>query len=542
MPRQDAGVRLRVRRFATKGRNRRVWLSTILAGLVVASSAHVALPGASADSTIPNFDHIFVIVMENKPQSGLNPTQTPYLESLAASGAELTQSFAVGHPSLPNYLALTGASTFGLTIDCNTCYVGAMPNIVTDRIEPSGRSWKAYMESMPSSCYLADTSLYAVRHDPFVYYDQIRTDPNECNKVTPYSQLATDLSSTATTPSFGWITPNLCDDAHDCSITTGDTWLSTNVPALLASPAFTTQRSLLVVTFDEDDYSDNNNIPTILVGSGITPGTQSSAPYDHYSVLKTIENAWSLATLTTNDAAASPMADVFASSSSSSTTVPAGGGAIVARGSASSAVYESDGSTALKLSVPAGAQVGDVLVASLGFGKSAATVQPTLTAPPGWTLVRRTNLTTVAAVAVFTHVLSAGETSFTWTTSVTVGGAIFMAAFGGVDPVNPVDVSGGQTSTAVSTTYSAPSVTTTVANDMLVASFFAWRNGAHGTSWTPPVGMTELGDASNTTSRFGELDAAVQSAAGASGVKTATASAAANHAVATLTALRPAAG
>jgi hypothetical protein len=183
-----------------------------------------------------------------------------------------------------------------------------------------------------------------------------------------------------------------------------------------------------------------------------------------------------------------------------------------------------------------------VLVASLGFGKSAATVQPTLTAPPGWTLVRRTNLGAIAAVAVFTHVLAAGETSFTWTTSVTVGGAIFMAAFGGVDPVHPVDVSSGQAFNAVSTTYSAPSVTTSVANDMLVAGYFAWRNGAHGTSWTPPVGMTELGDASNTTSRFGALDDAVQAVAGVSGPKTATASGAANHAVATLTALRPAAG
>jgi hypothetical protein len=539
-------MQMRLGRVATKGRNRRVVVSTFLAAMVVASYAHIALPGASADTAVPNFDHIFVIVMENKANGAVNPTATPYMSSLAANGAQLTQSYAVTHPSLPNYLALTGGSTFGVTTDCETCYLGSAPNIASDRIEPSGRSWKAYMESMPTACGLSSTATYAVKHNPFVYYDDIRTNPAECGNDVPYSQLATDLSSAATTPSFGWITPNICNDAHDCSITTGDTWLSNNVPALLASPAFTTQRSLLVLTFDEDDQSDGNHIPTILVGSGITPGTQSSAPYTHYSVLKTIETAWSLPPLTANDAAAQPIADIFSTSTttdptSSAPTTTTVSATIAARGPASAAAWTSDSTTNLTLPVPAGAQPGDVLVASLGFGKSSATTQPTLTAPPGWALVRRTNMGSIAAMAVYTHVFAPGENSFTWTTNVTVGAAVFMAAYSGVNAASPVEVSAGASvASAAGTSIVAPSVTTTTANDMLVASYYGWRNGGRGTTWLAPVGMTELGDATTTTSRSGTLDGALQPGAGASGTKTATASAAQDHVVTTLIALKPA--
>jgi hypothetical protein len=524
-------------RYARKGLSRRgSLLAVFVACLTVGSGASLPGNGASADTSVPNFDHIFVIIMENHRFDALN--QAPYLTSLASSGALLTQSYAVRHPSLPNYLALTGGSTFGVTTDCTTCFQNA-PNIAADRIGPSGRSWKAYMESMATPCSLTNTPLYQVKHNPFVYYDNIRTNPSECNKVVPYTQLSTDLASAATTPNFGWITPNMCNDAHDCSMATGDTWLSQNVPAILSSPAFTTQKSLLVVTFDEDDGSDANHIPTILVGSGIAPGTQSAVPYTAYSVLKTIETAWSLAPLTSNDTAAQPITDIFTDPTTTTVAPPQ---TIAARGPASSVTYASDSTTALRLSVPAGAQPGDVLVASLGFAKSAATVQPTLTAPPGWTLARRTNQGATSALAVFTHVLAAGETTFTWNTNVTVGGASFLAAFSGVDPTTPVDASAGSSITTASSTYAAPSVTTTGVNDMLVASYFAWRNGGKGTTWTAPPGMTEIGDATTTTSRSGSLDNALQSAAGASGTKTATASVPQTNAVTTLTALKPAPG
>jgi len=208
--------------------------------------------------------------------------------------------------------------------------------------------------------------------------------------------------------------------------------------------------------------------------------------------------------------------------------------AIVSRGAASSRAWPSESATALTLSVPSGAQAGDLLVAELGFGRSGASAQPSLTAPSGWTLVRRTDSGTEGALAVYRHRLAAGETSFTWTASTAVGGAGFLAAFGGVDTTNPVDTSAGQTGT------SAPSVTTSSAGEMLVAGFFGYRGGASGTTWSPPAGMNELGDATNGGSRSATLDAAPQAAAGASGAKTATPSQAQDYAIASVLALRPA--
>src|SRR5438105_935267 len=112
----------------------------------------------------------------------------------------------------------------------------------------AGLRWKAYMESMPSACLTTDSYPYAVKHNPFVYYNDIRTNASRCQShVVPFTQLSTDLQSASTTPSYSWITPNMCNDMHDCSIATGDAWLSSHLPAILTSPAFTTQNSLLLL-------------------------------------------------------------------------------------------------------------------------------------------------------------------------------------------------------------------------------------------------------------------------------------------------------
>jgi hypothetical protein len=224
-----------------------------------------------------------------------------------------------------------------------------------------------------------------------------------------------------------------------------------------------------------------------------------------------------------------------------SIAAPPASAAISSRGAASSATYASESTTSLRLSAPVGTQAGDVLIASLGFGRGGASSQPTLTAPPGWTLVSRTNQGTEGALATYSHVFAAGESSYTWTTNVTVGGAAFLAAFGGVDTANPIDASQGQVVTK-SDKIPTPSVTTTAAGAALISGYFGYRGGAKGTSWTAPAGMAEIGDASNGSSRSGSLDYAIQPTAGASGTKTAKASARQDYAVAVLTALRPAGG
>jgi acid phosphatase len=290
----------------------RRWIGALLGLAALAMVGVGASPApVEAAGTVPAFDHIFTIVMENHSYGQIvGSGSAPYINSLAAKYGLATNYFAVAHPSLPNYLALTGGSTFGITSDCTTCFVSA-PNIAKDRVEASGRSWKAYMESMPKACFVGDSYPYMQKHDPFIYFNDIRTNAAECNKVVPYSALATDLKSAGTTPNYAWITPNMCNDMHDCSVSTGDTWLKNNVPAILNSAAFTAQNSLLMITWDEDNGSSGNHVATLVIAKSVPAGFRSGVHYTHYSLLRTVESAWGLSPLTGNDGGASPMSDFF---------------------------------------------------------------------------------------------------------------------------------------------------------------------------------------------------------------------------------------
>jgi acid phosphatase len=187
------------------------------------------------------------------------------------------------------------------------------PNLA-DTIEASGRTWRGYFDAMPLPCTTSSVNNYVVRHNPFVYFDNIRTNDTRCvNGVVPFTRLATDLQSTSTTPSFALIVPDKCNDMHDCPVATGDAWLQANLQPIFNSPAWTTQNSLLVITFDEDDESASavGTVATILVGPSVRSGTASYASRDHYSLVKTIEQAWNLPPLTANDAAAQPLGELL---------------------------------------------------------------------------------------------------------------------------------------------------------------------------------------------------------------------------------------
>src|SRR5512141_2186044 len=153
---------LRIGVHSRPGRRRSIGaVASLFVMALLAPIAHA--PRAAASTGVPAFDHIFVIVLENHSYSEIiGNSAAPYLNSLANQYGLATQYHAIGHPSLPNYLALSGGSTFRITTDCNTCYVSS-PNIAVDRVEASGRTWKAYMESMPANCTLGDTALY-VQH------------------------------------------------------------------------------------------------------------------------------------------------------------------------------------------------------------------------------------------------------------------------------------------------------------------------------------------------------------------------------------------
>lgn len=261
---------------------------------------------------VQGLSYIFVIVEENQPYSNLvGNANAPYINYLIKRYSSATNYYAVAHPSLPNYLALTSGSTDGITTDCNPPSAGCVVNVpnIADEIEKSGRSWKAYAESMPSPCYAYNSNEYATKHNPFIYYSDIISNQSSCTEhVVPFSQLSTDLALISTTPNYAFITPNLCNDMHNCSIATGDTWLAKNVPIILQSKAFSTQNSLLIITWDEG-YATTNHVLALLVGNSVKQNYQSSQYYSHYSVLHTIETAWNLAPLTNNDKQAKAMGE-----------------------------------------------------------------------------------------------------------------------------------------------------------------------------------------------------------------------------------------
>jgi hypothetical protein len=249
---------------------------------------------------------VYVIVMENRAYADVvGSAAAPYFNALLPWGTLLTDYHGVTHPSLPNYLALFAGSTFGISTDCTSCYVSA-PNL-GDRLTAAGLRWRAYEESMPQECYAGDYYPYAQKHDPAMYFNDIRLTA-ACSNVVPYAQMAADLSS-ASEPAYAYITPNLCDDMHDCSTGTGDQWLQSNVPAILNSPAFADGHSILAIVWDEDDGSTDNHVPALLLGA-VPHGVNDGAAYTHYSLLRAIERAWGLAPLAGGDSAASPVAEI----------------------------------------------------------------------------------------------------------------------------------------------------------------------------------------------------------------------------------------
>ncbi|RAN69509.1 hypothetical protein B5P43_35975 [Bacillus sp. SRB_336] len=276
------------------------------------SSGPAGSPAATG-GTPPGIDHVVIIVEENKPASTiLGNASAPYINKLATENALATNYQAISHPSLPNHLALTGGTTAGITDDCSPggpC-TARVPSI-SDEIAKSGRTWKMYAESMPAPCTAENSGDYAVKHNPFMYYPSVTDNHASCAAHdVPLTQLAGDLKDARKLPNYVFISPNLCNDMHNCPVATGDAWLSHVVPGILASPAFTTQNSLLVVTWDEGE-GDNNTVSTIFAGPAARRGHKSSLAYTHYSLLHTIESVWGLAPLTDNDRNAPVMRDML---------------------------------------------------------------------------------------------------------------------------------------------------------------------------------------------------------------------------------------
>jgi len=245
------------------------WLSLalILALAVSACSRNATLAAEQR--------HVFLIVMEN--QSMEAALQGPFTASLAAKYRVATNYSAVAHPSLPNYLALTSGQTFGIRDD--NYHVLPVGGIGT-QLTAAGVSWRAYMEGMAPGGCMDDTYPYDVHHNPFAYYG------GRCaSNVVPFSTMATDLQRN--TPMFSWISPDMCHDQHDCSVSEGNAWLRQTVGMITQSKAWSSN-GLLFIVWDEDDGDTQNRVLSLVVSR--QSHKVSNQAYTHYSLLATIED------------------------------------------------------------------------------------------------------------------------------------------------------------------------------------------------------------------------------------------------------------
>ena len=246
----------------------------------------VITPGARAADAVPDFDHVVVIVFENKDEPQvIGSRDAPTFNAMARRYARFTNYRGVSHPSLPNYIAMVSGGTQGITSDCTTCLVNA-PNLA-DSLEGARRTWKTYAEGLPQPGFTgASAGRYAKKHDPFMYFRDIASSRTRRQRVVPFGQLRVDLRNDAV-PDFALVVPDMCDSMHDCPVQTGDRWLARVLPSLLKL-----SNAVVFVVFDEG--LAGNHVPALVVGSAVRPGARVTARIDHYSLLRTIEDAWGL--------------------------------------------------------------------------------------------------------------------------------------------------------------------------------------------------------------------------------------------------------
>ena len=248
-----------------------------------------------------------IVVLENTDFA--EATRQPFLGKLAREGALLSNFHAVAHPSQPNYVALTAGTLKG--VDSNDPVTLAVRHI-GDLVEARGLSWKAYAEDYPGDCFLKEKSGdYARKHVPFLSFQNIQNDPQRCRvRVVNSAELEHDIVS-GRLPNYALFVPNQKNDGHDTDIAFADRWLAHTFGPLLRDRRFTS-KLLFVVTFDEADKDDgSNHIYTSLWGESVRPGSTSAAHYDHYSLLRTVEDMLGLGRLGRGDATAAPIVGVW---------------------------------------------------------------------------------------------------------------------------------------------------------------------------------------------------------------------------------------
>jgi phospholipase C len=325
----------------------------------VASTVGVTFLRVQSTATITQqakFDYVVTIIMENQPLSSVYGsgcgTDCSYITSLAKNYSIAENYYSKWCLSSVNYLVLVGGNEFGYNLNCTNCVpmVDCPSNLwpiknqtIIDRVEGSGRTWKAYMEDYPGSgtgtgyssggCYLGNNlsvGNYVVIHNPFVYFAGIENSTSRCSRIVPANNVTTkfgpetdnvllrDLQSTSTASNYMWLTPNNCDNMHDTcygsnAVAEGNQYLSQLVPRILNSTIFKTQRAALFITWDEGSGT-NQELAAIWSGPVVkTHYCNCTIPlfYTHASVPKTLETIWTLPSLGQLDVTAPSMTEFF---------------------------------------------------------------------------------------------------------------------------------------------------------------------------------------------------------------------------------------
>jgi len=262
-----------------------------------ASSPRVTPAPSAAASAAPARPHVFVIVMENA--SLARALAAPGVATLASTYRVATNYHAVARPSLPNYLALTSGSTWGVTDDD---YHVLPAGGLGAQLSAAGVPWRAYMEGLSGAGCVQSPYPYAIKHNPFAYYGGACPE-----NVAPLDALDADLAGDA--PQFAWITPGLCHDGHDCPLAEAGAWLAQLVARIVASASFR-EHGVLFVVWDEGDGGDETNLVPLIVVTPDPVARRSAERYDHYSLLATIEDTFGLPRLGAA-AGARPLTDLL---------------------------------------------------------------------------------------------------------------------------------------------------------------------------------------------------------------------------------------
>ncbi len=244
--------------------------------------------------------HVVFIVMENRAYSEvIGSPDAPYINQLASLCGLATGYQAVAHPSLPNYLALTSGSTQGVTDDGGPYqHPLSAPSIFS----LLGTNWRSLEESMPSNCDLQSGGEYAVKHNPAAYFTSVR---QACQGQDVPLTSPPDLSA-----AFTFITPNLCDDMHDCSTSAGDSWLAREVPRLLSTPQYLAGQTVIFITWDESTGA-TQQVPLLVIAPTVPRGARVAGAFNHYSLLHTAEQLLGLRELLGAAASAPSMVSAF---------------------------------------------------------------------------------------------------------------------------------------------------------------------------------------------------------------------------------------